>query len=75
MSALGYLLGTAYMFVDMVSEMEEKSKQRCNDLIDQYANLRNLPRKKKKKEKKRILLEYSIFSYNPLTGKTYDWAK
>jgi len=75
MSALGYLMGTTYMFVDMMHDMEEKNKQRCDDLIDQYKNLQNFPRKKKKKEKKRILLEYAIFSYNPLTGKTYDWAK
>ena len=42
---------------------KEKAEKRKEELISQYRNLQNLPRKQKKKEKKRILLEYSIMDY------------
>lgn len=74
MSMMNTVLSMAIMFGSAMADMEERNKKKCDDLIDQYKNLQNLPRKKKKKEKKLILLEYSIFSYDPLTNKQYNWA-
>lgn len=72
MSMLGTMIGMSYMFTSMFGDMEENSKKKCAELRKEYQNLQNLPRKKKKMEKKRIIVEFGIFSYNPLTGKQYD---
>lgn len=73
MSSYFNLLGAAYIFTNMFSEIEKNAKIKCEKLREEYANLQNLPRKLKKKEKKRILTEWQIFSYNPLTSSAYDW--
>jgi hypothetical protein len=72
MSMLGTMLGMTYMFTSMHGDMEGNSRKKCAALREEYKNLQNIPRKKKKKEKKRILLEWQIFSYDPFTGKQYD---
>jgi hypothetical protein len=72
MSMMGTLLGMTYMFTSMHGDMEANSKKKCAELRKEYQNLQNLHRKKKKQEKKRILLDWSIFSYNPFTSKQYD---
>jgi len=67
MSMMGMVMGMALMFESMNFDFEERGKEKCEQLRKEYANLQNLPRKKKKREKKRIILEYQIFSWNPLT--------
>ena len=58
------IFGAMYMpFVGEILEAKEKSEKRKEELVLEYRNLKNLPRKKKKKEKKRIILEYSIMDY------------
>lgn len=72
--SIGTILGAYTMFAMPMIEMEMKSKEKCKQLRAEYKNLQNLPRKKKKKEKKRILLEYAVFSNDPITGMQYGWA-
>lgn len=74
MSFRGQVLGLAYMMSALSTSMEDKAKNKCKALRKEYANLQNLPRKLKKKEKKRLLFEYSLWSYDLLNNKKYDWA-
>lgn len=67
-------LAMAHVLAGQFADIEERNKEKIEQLREEYANLKNLPRKKKKKEKKRIMLEFMIFSHNPLTGTTYDWV-
>jgi len=58
------IFGAMYMpFLADMLDAKERSEKRKEELVSQYRNLKNLPRKKKKKEKNRILLEYSIMDY------------
>lgn len=58
------IFGAIYMpFIGEMMEGKERAEKRKGELVQQFRNLKNLPRKKKKKEKERILLEYSIMDY------------
>jgi hypothetical protein len=58
------IFGAIYMpFIGEMMEGKERTEKRKGELVQQFRNLKNLPRKKKKKEKERILLEYSIMDY------------
>jgi len=52
----------ALMFQSTLKANQEEWKER---IIEEYANLQNLPRKKKKREKKRLLLDWNIACYDP----------
>jgi len=62
MSQLKTLMGMALMFQSTLKANQEEWKER---IIEEYANLQNLPRKKKKREKKRLLLDWNIACYDP----------
>lgn len=64
-----YLTATALLFGDLLGDMETKFSSRKEALIQEYQKTRNMPRKKKKRERKRLNEEYSMLatleSFNP----------
>jgi len=60
--------GMIAMTLTMQSEMEANREEWKDRLRDEWEESKKFPRKKKKKVRKRILLEYSIASYDPFDG-------
>jgi hypothetical protein len=62
---LNGILGAYLMMASPMIEAMANREIKIIELRDQYANLQNLPRKKKKHEKKRILKEWETIQYIP----------
>ena len=65
----GALVGTALLLEGTIRTNQKEWKDRIRE---EYANLQNLPRKKKKQEKKHLLLQWQIACYEPFT-REYDF--
>lgn len=59
------IFGYMMMVDSMMHDIKEKNKEKCEQLRDEWWETCKLPRKKKKSRRKKILVEYSIFSWNP----------
>jgi len=49
--------------IKMFSGMKAMNEQKLREIEDEWHRSKNYPRKKKKAVRKRLLVEYSIFSY------------
>ena len=63
---LGTYMVYANHFLGDMKEMERRRKEKLKAFWVKWDNLQNLPRKKKKQEKKHLLLEYSILTWDPM---------
>ena len=51
------------MGMGLLQGMQERNKQKLDEITDEWIKSASYPRKKKKRVRKRLLVEYSIFSY------------
>jgi len=59
---LGMLYGMALMFE---STMRGNNEEKLKEIREEWQRSKNYPRKKKKKVRKRLQLDYQIFSWDP----------
>jgi len=49
--------------VGMMHDMQEKNEQKLEEIQDEWVRSMDYPRKKKKRVRKRLLIDWSIFSW------------
>ena len=62
MNMKSMVIGMATMFA---SSMKINNERKLEEIREEWRKSANYPRKKKKKVRKRLNLEYSIFSWDP----------
>ena len=60
MKAYPYLISP---FINNIKEMKENFNGRIKEIYEEWEKSKNYPRKKKKKTRKRLLIDYSVFSW------------
>ena len=60
----------AYMMMglSMMNDMKTKSEQRKKEILAEWENSKNYPRKKKKRVRKELRLYWSIACWDPFDG-------
>ena len=60
----------AYMMMglSMMNDMKTKSEQRKKEILAEWENSKNYPRKKKKRVRKELRLDWSIACWDPFDG-------